>query len=1633
MSMIFGEGTQAPTRLNSVKITQSCLGLPYATVLGTGKVQQALLWTGDFSAYAAPSGGKGGGKGASGYIYQTDLIAALCNGPILAVKDFWSDQSWIANNDTSENYTITSGIYTPTLASSFVSDHGVSVPTAYSQVFSDLNAPGANTLSGSDNVPMTLVPYGSPLNQGEYSINTVTIGSFTLSSCGSANTANAYAGPLATTYNGVAFGAASSLVGYTFLVTGFTNANNNGTFLCIWNSSTQMVLVNTAGVAEVHSALAAELGVQYYFSAADVAANTQVVINYSYNLPYIYAQENDIIPPSRILQVGAPWWFVRDYGVVYYSSGDVFNPLNGTALTPVATNPPTITGTYHFITNGTSANGAAYVFAPGDVNQEVQITYQYQDMQPFRGSNGKSTGIPEELSFLLFTGAHGQSPWSLLTDSFPGQVLGYSNTAYVGFSPMNLGEGGQIHNNTYEVQTPDMYGGGIIDCNLVQCLWQVLTNPVWGLGSGFQPFPADAIDNGPLGTWGFSESSEATSFSASVPTAIGQSPGGDWFIGEGPTGETVHGSGSSAIMYVKGFNFSSPIPSDATIVGLAAFFRGSTNSNLMQVNIGTNYSPLGVWKEFNDTRFTGGIFANGTGTFYNMISFVEGGVGDLWGYAITPSTLASSNFSVMFQFVSGPGYGDTYMAFDKIVVYYTSGPNGRITNSTAWNWSAANSYFISPVLDKQDSAASIMGDWLEAGLVAAFMSEGLLKLVPYGDTSAAGNGCTWVAPSAYVVALDDTCFVRKEGEDPVKISRSPWQDAHNNVQIKWDNRNNQYAPEITPDSIQSSIDRYGLRLEDPVDYSFIHTLTAATFAASMRVNRGVNIRNSYNFTLPFTFAYLEPMDIVTITTSSNWNTSPGNINLNIVNRPVRLQKIVDDPVEGLIIDAEDYPYGVGQPVLFNKGISSGAILLNAYEDPGNSEVVMFEATDRLTGFAGNQIWIGALGASSAWGGCQIWASRDGDKYAQIGEITTSARIGELDDVFPSTGVSFPSGTDPDTVNSLVVNMVENAAALDAGTTADADTNVTLCFVDGELISYTAITITGQDQYTLNDYIRRGVLGSKISSHNAGGLFMRLDNAIFKYTYDPTWAGTTLYFKFLSFNSFEKSLQLLENVAAVAFTVPGQNPGTVEASSGLVIGNNQFNVGAGTLGWAAAATSTDSTINYGNHVTGSNSTRPGGTNLQYTYTRWTGYLVPSTTGSYTLGVNSDDGANLYICGQSVFTPNLSASQSANATAAYTQSGTIMLTKGVYYPIVLEWQKMATVGFPAQWECQLLWTPPSGSIAVIPSANLSTQLGSVTGNIIGTWWNGTSGQWFPAGPGVVDLASNVQVVNNSMDNVNDGSTYVRIVGVNSDHTFHTSTAFVNQGSIACVADHATAAPTYTSTTTSVTWSWSTFTIYGTNGSTWTASAGTAAAITGLTASHTYFFSMYAVLGSGGTATIVFLLSDKGSPVGTAAASLAQQMAEVNADGNVPVLLNIEGTTPASGSGSGGGGGTGCFTGDTLVKTDGGPRAIIDVRKNDFVFTAAGTWRPVLKLIIHEAEPRTMHRLPGGGLVTYDHQILVKGEWVKAGLIFSDTVEVNEPVYTLSVFSEEQESNGHSATTEHSFELQDGTIATNLLVFK
>ena len=1556
---IFGSGDKGPTKVNGIRITQSKQGYAVPVVMGQNKVQQSLIWMdGLHNVKTSSGGGKGGGKGGDEYLYTADVIAALCNGNVKSIGNVWCGQTWLSTLGTNETVTIgtPSTVYSPIFASLFAADNGVGVSNTYSSTFNDLGAPSSTTLSGSDFSPFVNVPYGTTLSSGQYSVNPNSIGTFSVTSCATASGGNTvYTGTFTGGTAPYTTGASNGFVGFAFTIAGFSNSANNGTFTCVASTTTTVTLSNTAGVSATATATATETGGSYHFSPAN--SGTPVVISYQFQMQEFLAQETDLITSSLAIYPGGAFGPQIDMGVVYYNNG---TSLDGTALTPVTTTP-TVAGTYKFTSNNSSA--PKYQFASADIGKEVLISWGYQNKSAVTGATDTL------LNFTLYGGTLGQSVAEYLltgyehndngqeyfNPAFPSQALGYSNTAYVLFYPMELGDSAEIQDNTFEVITYDSYGGGIPDCNPITCITNVLTNTVWGLGSGKQPFPTSVIDNGASGTWGG---------------------------------------------------------------------------------------------------------ASGT-------------------------------------------------------------PGSRLTGANAWNWFASQNYFISPVLDSQESASSLIGKWLEGGLCAAFISEGLFKLVPYGDTSAAGNGCTWVAPQAFVVALDDTCFIAKDGEDPVKIERSAWQDASNKTQVQFKNRSNQYADEIVQESDQAAINRYGLRLEDPQDWDFITTLNAATFAANMRLKRSVNTRNTYTFTLPFTYSYLEPMDIVTISTSSNWAAGLNNVNLAVEGMAVRITKIVDDPKIGLEITAEDYVYGANQPVIYNKGISAGAAVVNTYAQPGNSEVVMFEATSRLTQYQGNQIWIGAAGASDEWGSCNVFVSQDGTKYLNVGSITSPSRLGTL-------ASALPLGSDPDTTDSLVVTLVDNGAPLEAGSTTDANNNNTMCYVGGEIISYSACALTGASTYTLNGYLRRGQMGSTISSHSSGALFMRIDSSILKYQYDPTWAGQTLYFKFQSVNSFGNCAQDLSTLTAVSFTVPGLNPGTVSASTGVVAATavtypggatvsslqpaqagadkTSLNTAAAIVGQGALATvntaSLDTQVSDGTTYARVKSTALTNNTIDpsksgvlmkgslppvltngFTYTA-TGTAVtwnwPANTAIYradgtitSIGAGSQTVSGLTAGYTYYFFPVWNESSSAiqwisnssvtfptftgytgNGTSGYVSTSTSVATTTATTFSVEIWLNTTsspvipifclsapqTIGTAGAMATQIFVNNGSAEIATATSstastyATLSLSSGSFTDgqthHIVITFASGTNGvnlykDGVLAATGTISTAMyalsgmywKVGALQGKTSWPYTPSQYSPASTVLSNAAIYYNTiltatqvanhyqSMVNLGVSTYNSVITADAPTY----------W-----WKLNETTGTTAAATIGVNTGTYQGGTTLNQSISAMSAFGSPAIAWLTTT----YLTAQAS--------NLQGVIPITNGAISAVPTSGGsggagGSGGGGGGGCFSPNTKVVTKRGDIRIDEITTDDYVLTAAKTWVKVAQVLAHDwADP--LLDMGNGERVTYRHSVLDGQHWEKACNLFGGSQPYSGKVWNLLTAVDEPEEISYNPITEHSYTLANGCVVHN-----
>jgi hypothetical protein len=196
-------------------------------------------------------------------------------------------------------------------------------------------------------------------------------------------------------------------------------------------------------------------------------------------------------------------------------------------------------------------------------------------------------------------------------------------------------------------------------------------------------------------------------------------------------------------------------------------------------------------------------------------------------------------------------------------------------------------------------------------------------------------------------------------------------------------------------------------------------------------------------------------------------------------------------------------------------------------DPGNiNEPVIIEPPSLLVDNR-LEVWIGVSGGEY-WGGCQIWLSLDGDTYA-LANTARGSRTGLLDK-------NFASGSDPDVSHICSVDLSECRGSLIGATEDAADMKTTLCWVDGELISYSTAELASQYHYRLKDYIRRGLYGTTPARHNRYSQFLRIDGTQTIIPYTTEWIGRTVYAKFLSFNIFGRMLQRLDQVPAYYWTI-----------------------------------------------------------------------------------------------------------------------------------------------------------------------------------------------------------------------------------------------------------------------------------------------------------------------------------------------------------------------------------------------------------------------------------------------------------------------------------------------------------------
>jgi hypothetical protein len=465
--------------------------------------------------------------------------------------------------------------------------------------------------------------------------------------------------------------------------------------------------------------------------------------------------------------------------------------------------------------------------------------------------------------------------------------------------------------------------------------------------------------------------------------------------------------------------------------------------------------------------------------------------------------------------------------------FYGAAFQGSIDASLAtiardyWN---SNSFFISPVLNSARPCADIIQEWCEAGNTGVFWSEGLLKFIPYGDTTTVDNGYVFTPQTAPVVDLNDDDFIADANEDPVQIDRTPWQDSSNQVKVQFTNRLNNYNPGVVTEQDDYATAQFGLRPEGQKDYGFLCTQLAATFSANTRLKRLVYIRRTFTFRISgLRYCFLEPMDLVTVT----------DIPLGLNKEPVRITRISEDENRIYTVTAEEFPWGTATATLYPKQPTLPPPPPPSLADPGDTQVVsIFQPSARVAASvsnSANQLWCALTGGPN-WGGCNVFFSYDNQSYQPIGPQYGPTRAGYLTANLPAAG-------SPDTTNTLSVQISGQLFNVSLG---QANAFATLCLLGTEYLGYQNADFTGSsnngriNNYNLT-YLLRGAFSSPVVAHNVSdptqNIFIRLDDQVFRYSYDPSLAGSTVWFKFQSFNLLQNQVQDLANVTAYPFTFP----------------------------------------------------------------------------------------------------------------------------------------------------------------------------------------------------------------------------------------------------------------------------------------------------------------------------------------------------------------------------------------------------------------------------------------------------------------------------------------------------------------
>ena len=415
----------------------------------------------------------------------------------------------------------------------------------------------------------------------------------------------------------------------------------------------------------------------------------------------------------------------------------------------------------------------------------------------------------------------------------------------------------------------------------------------------------------------------------------------------------------------------------------------------------------------------------------------------------------------------------------------------------------------SPPDEDAKAAREVVNEIAKLTNAYVFWSNDKLKIVPLADRPV-GN---WTPNKTVVYDLTADDFLPQTGGALVIYKRKDSSAIYNQFPVEFINRANGYEKESVSYEFTEDIKNYGVRAASVTNAHYIYTKERAVKIAEQLARNNKYGRTQYTLKLDWSFCQLEVGDLVRLTDE----------NSGIFEQVAVVNSITEGTDGCLTVTALSRAQGDYSAAKYNVHANDRPYIEYNKTAPDTIPVI-FQPPADLTA-DGLELWIAAKGKKDGWGGCTVYVSDDNTNYRTVGQIAGSARCGKL--IQPLSPMpNHPSG------NQAIVTCNDQ---LLSGTLQDAERKNTLCWVDGECMSYTTATLQASGTWLLSGLIR-GQCNTAVRMHAKDTDFVRLDNSIFKVPFAKDDIGKKIYLKFCSYNIFGAGNQDLSEVRAYEYTL-----------------------------------------------------------------------------------------------------------------------------------------------------------------------------------------------------------------------------------------------------------------------------------------------------------------------------------------------------------------------------------------------------------------------------------------------------------------------------------------------------------------